>query len=105
VEFGAPARIVIERCDTQDHVWLSRSFSKQVCSTILTELPELAWRGLERPQVFPPSFDPEVLTQYSGRRRERACMRLTAGHAVTMANRHVELINFVSDISAQAAAA
>ncbi|CAH1651327.1 conserved hypothetical protein [Hyphomicrobiales bacterium] len=105
MEFGAQTRIVIERRDTQDHMWLYRSLSKQVSSTISAELSELARRRLERSQVFPTSFDPEVLAQYSGRRRERACMSLTAGYAVTMPNRHVELIDFVSDISAQAAAA
>ena len=105
MQFGALARIVIERRNAQDHVRLRWSLSKEVSSAYSTEPSQLTWRRFERSEVFLTAFDPEVRAQNPSRRRERARMGLTAGYAMTMPNWHVELIHVVSDTAAQAAAA
>lgn len=101
---GSVARIVIKGRDPHDHMGLGRALSHQVAATARAEMPQLAGRGLETGQQLKAPDPAKMLTIDPGRRGEWRRMGLAAGMAMTMADRHIEAVDFIGDGLAQATA-
>jgi hypothetical protein len=100
VEFGTLARILVEGGHSQDDVRLGKPFCEDMGPATGAKPPQFPGRGLMGPQHGFSAGDPEMAPQNPYRGRIGARMRLPACGAVAMRDRHVELINLVSDLSA-----
>ena len=101
---GSLARVFIKGRDPHDYMGLSQALGHQVAATARAEMPQLAGRGLEAGQPFEASGPAKMLTFDPGRRGEWRRMGLATGMAMTMADRHVEAVDFIGDGLAQATA-
>ncbi len=104
VRGGSQARVVVQRCHPQDDMRLPRPFGHQVAATARAKVPLLSGRGFETRQMLAARQPAEMAPSDTRRRCKGRSVRLAAGPAVALLDRHVELIDLIANSPAQAGA-
>jgi hypothetical protein len=101
---GSGSRIFVQSCYANNDMRLRNALGYEVRTTNGTEMPELARRRLKRRQFFFAFHPSEMLPHNTCIRRKRGSMGFAASTAMTVANWHIQLIDFVLNDSTQATA-